>query len=367
MNISLSINSKSSKKNCLFLGFLSRLTITIVLAGCFSEQGVASCDFTKVEEQRDVNVLSLEGGGCRAVIELTFLSELEKEANLPIAKIFDVIAGTSIGATVATALTLPSTEMPENPRFTATELLNEFERQLPNIFQSQFSLSGLWGPRYSSRGMQQVAAGFFSNVTFDKALSHVIVPAFDLNTSQTVIFKSWKSSRNCFYTADIARGSGAAPTYFNPHVMYSTSGSPLVTYRLIDGGIAANVPAQIAVIEAEKLFGRSQHHQIVSLYTGDLGVTYPVEKYEKAGLITWGLSLLDLFIKGQETLTDYGLRYQYGRCYSHWNPQIMIEGAKLDNYAPEVLTYYSQVTFEMIENRREEFEALVQRLLKNIK
>ena len=182
-------------------------------------------------EKRPVNVLSLEGGGARGVIELTFLSELEKETGLSVHEIFHLIGGSSAGGVIAAALTLPKDTSVEKsqwvPRFTAMELLKEFEAQLPNLFQPRFSLWGLLGPRYKNIGPRKVAETFFGRTTFDQSLTRVMVPAFDLDTNETIIFKSWKSHRNCFHTTDIVIGTGSAPTYFEPHVMKSIPRLPI--------------------------------------------------------------------------------------------------------------------------------------------
>ncbi len=324
-------------------------------------------------EKRPINVLSLEGGGARGVIELTFLSELEKETGLSVHEIFHLIGGSSAGGVIAAALTLPKDTSVEKsqwvPRFSAAELLKEFEAQLPNLFQSRFSLWGLLGPRYKNIGPREVAETFFGRTTFDQSLTRVMVPAFDLNTDETIIFKSWKSHRNCFHTTDIVIGTGSAPTYFEPHVMKSIpkNGIPEVRYRLVDGGVSDNDPTQSVIIEAEKLFGRDQDHQILSLGTGDVAKSYPYKKYKDGGVLTWVLAIKDLFLDGQRSLTNYSMKHQYGSRYSHWSPAITIANHRIDNYAPEALQYYKQATLEMIERKRDEFDHLVDRLLKNLK
>jgi len=61
------------------------------------------------------------------------------------------------------------------------------------------------------------------------------------------------------------------------------------------------------------------------------------------------------------------MKHQYGSRYSHWSPAITIENHRIDNYAPDALQYYKQATLEMIERKRDEFDPLVDRLLKNLK
>ena len=353
--------------------FLNTLLTVSVLTLGSNAQAAEGLHLLRKAATRAVNVLPLESGGARGVIQLVFLSELEKKAKLPVCKIFHLVGGTSIGGVIAAGLTLPRNTSIERskwePRFSAAELLDEFENKLPTLFQSRFSLWGLLGPKYKSSGPQQVAEHFFGRTTFDQTLVPIMMPAFDLNTSQTVIFKSWKDKSKDLLTADIIKGTGAAPTYFEPHVMNSLprAGFAPTSYRLVDGAVSANDPAQITVTEAEKLFGRNENHQILSLGTGVINRPYPYYLYKNAGLIVWGIALKDLFLYGQRSLTNYSMQHQYGDRYSRWSPPITIRQHRIDSYDPEVLKHYKQANLEMIDSRRDEFDALVDRLLENTK
>ena len=362
-------NVKNKKGSPLLAMLLNGLALGAVLV-CSSGQA-AEMDLRSEEKkvERPANVLSVEGGGTRAMMPLVFLSEVEKEAEIqtgkstPACKIFDLMAGSSIGGTIVAGLTLPS-KCSTQPRFTAAQMLQSFEDELPNLFQSRCSLWGLLGPKYKSSGPQGVAEHFFGNVTFDKSITRTMIPAFDLESNKTVIFKSWKPCRSCFHTGDIAQGTGAAPSYFSPYKMAATDCS--AEYRLVDGGFSANDPTQSAMIEAEKLFGCDQKHLIVSLGTGDIDKSYDEKTYRNAGIITWALALKDLFLEGQRSISDYSMKYRYGDRYSRWSPTVTIENPAIDNYAPETLQYYKQVTLDMINKQGgKDFKALVTRLLKN--
>ena len=50
-----------------------------------------------VENQKRINVLSIDGGGIRGIVPALLLEEIEKRTEKPISKLFDVIAGTSTG------------------------------------------------------------------------------------------------------------------------------------------------------------------------------------------------------------------------------------------------------------------------------
>ena len=133
----------------------------------------------------------------------------------------------------------------------------------------------------------------------------------------------------------------------------------------MDGGVSDNDPTQSVIIEAEKLFGRDQGHQILSLGTGDVAKSYPYKKYKDGGVLIWVLAIKDLFLDGQHSLTHYSMKHQYGSRYSHWSPALTIANYRIDNYAPEALQYYKQATLEMIESKRDEFNSLVELLRKS--
>lgn len=78
-------------------------------------------------------ILSLSGGGFLGLYTVTVIAELEKELGHPIARCFDLIAGTSVGGIIALGL---SKEIP------ATEIKSAFERHGPLIFSSRPAPSG---------------------------------------------------------------------------------------------------------------------------------------------------------------------------------------------------------------------------------
>ncbi|WP_243502911.1 patatin-like phospholipase family protein [Ehrlichia ruminantium] len=49
-------------------------------------------------------ILSIDGGGVRGIIAATILQAIQKKINKPIANIFDLIAGSSVGSLIGAAL-----------------------------------------------------------------------------------------------------------------------------------------------------------------------------------------------------------------------------------------------------------------------
>src|SRR5581483_9012439 len=53
------------------------------------------------------NILSIDGGGIRGILPALWLSEIEHRAHRPISHLFNMIAGTSTGAIIASGLSAP--------------------------------------------------------------------------------------------------------------------------------------------------------------------------------------------------------------------------------------------------------------------
>lgn len=60
-----------------------------------------------------VTILSLDGGGIRGILPGKILEAIDDEADEPLHRLFDLVAGTSTGALLALGLALPE---PRRPR-----------------------------------------------------------------------------------------------------------------------------------------------------------------------------------------------------------------------------------------------------------
>src|ERR1039458_3929071 len=58
-------------------------------------------------QQPPIKILSIDGGGIRGIIPALVLARIEQLTNRPIARLFDLVAGTSTGGILALGLTIP--------------------------------------------------------------------------------------------------------------------------------------------------------------------------------------------------------------------------------------------------------------------
>jgi len=215
-------------------------------------------DFRKMDEQindaRPFQILVLSGGGIRGVYTAAVLKCLEAKAGKPLARCFDLIAGTSIGGILSLGLAM------ETP---AERLLNAFATHGSRIFSKRpaprnsvewlLDLSkALCRPKYSDRGLKRAIGEFIPHGTRIEHLKHrVMVPAVNVSTGSPKVFKTphhqsfetdWRYS-----VQEVALATSAAPTYFP----LARVGPALYA----DGGLFANAPAIHAYHEANVFLG----------------------------------------------------------------------------------------------------------------
>ncbi len=96
----------------------------------------------------------------------------------------------------------------------------------------------------------------------------------------------------------------ATPTYFAPYRFVNPHNSGIV-YTLIDGGVFANNPAHLAILEAQISSKRkaqkvlnTEDILVVSLGTGSLTSVYPYKEVKNWGLLQWGRPLLNIMFDG---------------------------------------------------------------------
>jgi len=155
-------------------------------------------------------ILSLDGGGLRAAFTAAFLDGLESilretgqlEPNESIASYFDLIAGTSTGGIIATALAMGRD---------AASILAFFQQQGPKVFDRQprtklrktlqflpDRVLGLFGQdtdsimraKYGSLPLDQAITELLGSKTMADAKFRLIVPASRLTVGRPIVFRT---------------------------------------------------------------------------------------------------------------------------------------------------------------------------------
>lgn len=215
-----------------------------------------------------LRVLSIDGGGIQGILPARVLRELETLGQRPIAKQFDLLAGTSSGAILALALSL--TGPGGRPRYSAAELLELYLARGYELFPRPSlprRLLRLVDPSSSvgARRPRRLLEGFFGEARFGDARPEVIVPTFDLGQGVPVLLRSTEFAGNSGpLMSEVALATCAAPSHLPP--VQLELGSKVWT--LAHGGLAANNPAVYAFATA---LGAVEPEEVVIVSLGSGG------------------------------------------------------------------------------------------------
>lgn len=263
-------------------------------------------------------ILSIDGGGIKGVFPAMYLmlieAELEKTGHekTKIYEHFDLITGTSTGGIIALALSfgIPAKEIYELYLNNAKGI---FGKKKPTIVQQIF---------YSSHKRD-----FLENLVRTKFKEYnngedprlkdcktdVCIPIYDLVKGNPSVLKSpyhEAFTRDFHIPAyQVAMATSAAPTYFAP---YSNKYIDLNNIEKnfankVDGGVMANNPTLVGLLEATKAFGKEiSELEILSIGTGHKRFTDGKPR-NGWGLYYWMLKnkrkrLIELFMQSQSQL-----------------------------------------------------------------
>jgi len=301
-------------------------------------------------------ILSLDGGGVRGVLQArvlanieSFLNERDGE-NVPIGKRFDFIAGTSTGGIIALALALG---------YSAQEILKFYEKYIPKIFCKSNKAGGVFSPIYKRDVFREALLEFFGEATLVDVSTDVCITAVSLQNAKPRLYKSGYLLRNQARLdekiIDIALATSAAPVFFPAHSMNHST-------NLVDGGVCANNPAMIALIESLQFEVDSKRGVpappentkrsiddvlMLSIGTGEqCAMPYNHKKLSFGGAMQWAVGrdqtgpmfslkpvipLVELLMNSQSQLIDFQAGFMLGaEKYFRINPQLKFP-MKLDD------------------------------------
>ena len=243
---------------------------------------------------RRFRILSLDGGGVKGTFTASFLAELERMTGKRVADYFDLITGTSTGGIIAIALGLGvGTE----------EILGFYERDGPAIFPStgvrrraRDSVRHLLRPKHSGQVLRAAIGAVLADRRFGESRVRLVITSYDAIRGSLHLFKTSHDERfkqdYRLPAADVAMATAAAPTYFP--AFHGTSG---LTH--VDGGIWANCPAMVGLVEAVGILGyRPREVDILSV--GTTTEPFSISRRRRSGgLLLWNKGIADLLMQAQ--------------------------------------------------------------------
>lgn len=253
-------------------------------------------------------ILSIDGGGIKGALPIGFLARVEEVTRERIVDHFDLIAGTSTGGIIAIGLGLG---------IPAAEILGFYRDKGPTIFGAAKAgeptgwsermimrclgplgrrareARQMFAPKHRPWALRQALEQVLGERLLGESLTRLVIPAYHGDRQTVYVFKTAHHQRfevdHKARAVDVALATAAAPTYLPAHELPSGA-------RLLDGGVWANNPVGMAVVEAVGVLGwdRSQV-KVLSLGCGDeVFVPDP-----DAGLVQLGLGAIDLLMQGQ--------------------------------------------------------------------
>jgi len=195
---------------------------------------------------RNFRILSLAGGGIRGIFQSEFLSQLETRflEGKSVGRFFDLIVGTSTGGIIALGL---------GNGMSAQEISRFYFEAGQQIFPPAGKIRhklrvarGVFKNIYDPKILESHLKGVFGSSKLGDSRVMLCIPASEGHHKDVIVYKTdhhpdfqndWKE-----LMVEVAIATSAAPVYFK----IKQDGS----YKLLDGGLWANDPVLVGVIDA---------------------------------------------------------------------------------------------------------------------
>lgn len=238
-------------------------------------------------------ILSIDGGGIRGAFSASFLSATEDSVGRPVREFFDLIVGTSTGGIIALGLGLG---------VQAKRIREFYETQGPRIFAGNQLLRRLRHvglSKYGSKSLESALRSVFGDRRLGESRNRLVIPSCNLVNGEVHVWKTAHHPRlERDYRAsavEVALSTAAAPTYFPAY--RSASGLPLV-----DGGVWANNPTGVAVVEAVGVLGwRPDSLRVLSIGCTSVLPSTRQARRHGLGLAYWGPRIAEMFMAAQSS------------------------------------------------------------------
>ncbi len=232
-------------------------------------------------EDRDLRILSIDGGGIKGIFPAAILAELEQQHlnGEPIGDYFDYICGTSTGGIIALGL---------GKGLRAKDLLELYMEKGTRIFPQHFKwLQKLlsWAITvYSSKNLRAVLDESLGDIKFGQSRTRLCVPSFEGKFGEVLVRKTnhhpdYKMD-HLIDMAQIGMETSAAPSFLRT---FSDE-----QYHFVDGGIWANNPIMIGLVDALSCYQvRRDQIKILSIGCGEKPYRVSLIQRYLNGFLTW--------------------------------------------------------------------------------
>jgi len=259
-------------------------------------------------------ILSLDGGGILGMFSAAVLAKLEEDLGVRVTDHFDLITGTSTGGIIALGLGLGL-----RPR----EILQFYVGKGTCIFPRGLGLNRpkhLFRCKFSSAPLRQALQECLQDKRLADSEKRLVIPSYNLDDNDVYLFKTPHNERlkRDFKVPmwKVAMATSAAPTYFPAF-------REVDSIRLIDGGVWANNPTMVGIVEAVSMLGVP----LDAIKVFSVGTFEEVAKQPRAlnsgGLWGWRRAGIDVALRGQSVGAVAQAQHLLGKDRVHrLNPRV---------------------------------------------
>ena len=279
-------------------------------------------------ESKPFRVLCIDGGGMRGIYSAAYLDDLQRkfvnkrelgDGCLDIGKAFDLMVGTSTGAIIAMGL---AAQVPSN------KILELYKTHGKDIFPITLPAGTVKtlvqmpsrpkAIKNGDKALQTALQDVFGDTTLGELYKTrqiaISIPAVDMSTHNAWVFKTahlpGSNHRDDNYSlVDVCRATSAAPIFRSLAAIDNPDNDGFRVFA--DGGLYANSPIMIGLIDSLKLAAEDQDIEIYALGTCKPTSGEHIEKQDvHRGLGDWkfGGKAAELSIDAQEEIAWHTAR-----------------------------------------------------------
>lgn len=246
----------------------------------------------RVKEKR-FQILALDGGGIKGLFSAAVLACVEENLNTSVVDHFDLIVGTSTGGIIALALGIGL-----KPR----DIVEYYQKWGAKIFRKKMftNVRQLLRTKYTNEVLKKSLIDCFGDAKLGDSQKRLVIPSFNIEENQVHLFKTphhprlnrdWKLP-----IWQVAMAASAAPSFFPVY-------KGINNLRLVDGGVWANNPSMVGIVEAKSLL----EVDLESIHLLNVGTTREVmhrpDKIDSGGFWQWKSDAVNLIMEGQSAGT----------------------------------------------------------------
>lgn len=213
-------------------------------------------------------ILSIDGGGALGIIPLTVLKKIEERLGKPLYEVFDLIVGSSIGATIGGVLS--------SGKISCDNLQSLMIVDFQKIFKKRLRIPVIQS-KYSKTAIKTALNAHIKGLKMRDCKTKFFCTSINYVDGRTHFFKSWEDKDGQLDLTTAIIRSVSAPLYFGKEV--DKAGKAV----WIDGGCGdMNDPSMQAYMEAcrQNWLPEEEVH-MVSLGCGQGSIAVPFDKSSK--------------------------------------------------------------------------------------